>query len=546
MARKSRYDIDLDRNPANHAALTPLDFLPRAARVHPGRTAIVHGARRQNYAETYARCRRLAAALAARGIEVGDTVSLLTPNIPETLEAHFGVPMSGAVLNALNTRLDAALIGRLLEHGESKLIIVDSESAALLKEALELSGMRPYVVTVDDPEAEPSDSGFGDETYERFIAGSAPDHDWRGPEDEWQAITLNYTSGTTGNPKGVVYHHRGAYLNALSNAVAAALTGDSVYLWTLPMFHCNGWTYTWAVTALAGTHICLRRVEPERIFRLIADEGVTHMAGAPIVLNLIANAPAEVRQSFAQQVDVIVGGAPPPSTVIAAMEALGFRVTHLYGLTECFGPSLISEWQDDWPDMAVEERAAKMSRQGVPMLALSEAIVADPQSGRPLASDGQSMGEVLLRGNTLMKGYLANREETAKAFAGGWFHTGDLGVMHEDGYIELRDRAKDIIISGGENISSIEVENILYRHPQVLEAAVVARNDEKWGETPLAFVELKADAGAVSGDSIIAFCRDHLAHFKVPSAVIFGPLPKTSTGKIQKFVLRQRANNSQS
>ena len=545
MDRKNRYDIDLDRNPANYVALTPLDFLSRAARVHPERTAIVHGARRQSYGETYARCRRLAGALAGRDIGTGDTVSLFAPNIPETLEAHFGVPMSGAVLNALNIRLDAPLIGRLLQHAESKLVLVDREFATLLQQAMELSGVRPYVVIVDDPEAESGDSGFGDESFEQFIAGGAHDHDWRRPEDEWQAITLSYTSGTTGGaPKGVVYHHRGAYLNALSNAIAAALTSKSVYLWTLPMFHCNGWTYTWAVTAMAGTHICLRRVESARIFRLIAEEGVTHMAGAPVVLNMIANAPAAERQSFAQQVEVAVGGAPPSATVIAAMEEMGFRVTHLYGLTECYGPSMISEWQDDWPELAVEERAEKMSRQGVPTLAVSDAIVADPETGRPLAADGKSMGEVLLRGNTLMKGYLANREETEKAFAGGWFHTGDLGVMHADGYVELKDRSKDVIISGGENISSIEVENILYRHPAVLEAAVVAKADDKWGETPIAFVDLKADAVDVDAETIIAFCRDHLAHFKVPSAVVFGPLPKTATGKIQKFVLRERANSS--
>ena len=544
MDRKSRYDIDLDRNPANYAALTPLDFLSRAAHVHPKRIAIVHGARRQTYAETYARCRRLAGALAAHGIERGDTVSLLAPNIPETLEAHFAVPMSGAVLNALNIRLDAPLIGRLLQHAESKLVLVDSEFAPLLYEAMDHSGVRPYVVVVDDPETEAGDASLGDESFEHFIAGGAADYDWQRPEDEWDAITLSYTSGTTGNPKGVVYHHRGAYLNALSNAFAVALTPKSVYLWTLPMFHCNGWTYTWAVTAMAGTHICLRRIESARIFQLIADEGVTHMAGAPVVLNMIANAPAAERQSFAQQVDVTVGGAPPPSAVIAAMEGMGFRVTHLYGLTECYGPSLISEWQDDWPDLTVEARAEKMARQGVPTLAVSEAIVADPETGRPLAADGQSMGEIFLRGNTLMKGYLDNPEETQKAFANGWFHTGDLGVMHEDGYIELRDRSKDVIISGGENISSVEVENILYRHPNVLEAAVVAKADDKWGETPLAFVDLKADAGDISGENIIAFCRDHLAHFKVPSAVVFGPLPKTATGKIQKFVLRERANSS--
>ena len=544
MDRNSRYDIDLDRNPANYAALTPLDFLSRAASVHPERTAIVHGARRQTYAETYARCRRLAGALAAHGIKRGDTVSLLAPNIPETLEAHFAVPMSGAVLNALNIRLDAPLIGRLLEHAESKIVLVDSEFAPLLHEAMEHSGVRPYVVTVDDSEAEAGDASLGDESFDHFIAGGAADHDWQPPEDEWDAITLSYTSGTTGNPKGVVYHHRGAYLNALSNAFAAALTSQSVYLWTLPMFHCNGWTYIWAVTAMAGTHICLRRIESAQIFQLIADEGVTHMAGAPVVLNMIANAPTTERRSFAQRVEVAVGGAPPPTAVIAAMEEMGFRVTHLYGLTECYGPSMISEWQDYWPTLTVEARAEKMARQGVPTMAVSEAIVADPESGRPLAADGQSMGEILLRGNTLMKGYLANPEETQKAFANGWFHTGDLGVMHEDGYIELRDRSKDVIISGGENISSGEVENILYRHPNVQEAAVVAKADDKWGETPLAFVDLKADAGDISAENIIAFCRDHLAHFKVPTAVVFGPLPKTATGKIQKFVLRERANSS--
>jgi fatty-acyl-CoA synthase len=542
--RKSRYDIDLDRNPANYATLTPLDFLSRSANVHPERTAIVHGARRQTYAETYARCRRLAGALAAHGIERGDTVSLLAPNIPETLEAHFAVPMSGAVLNALNIRLDAPLIGRLLEHAESKLILVDREFAPLLHEAMDLSGVRPYVVTVDDPEVEVEDYSLGDESFEHFISKGTADHDWQRPVDEWDAITLSYTSGTTGNPKGVVYHHRGAYLNALSNAFAAALTSKSVYLWTLPMFHCNGWTYTWAVTAMAGTHICLRRIDSAQIFQLIADEGVTHMAGAPVILNMMANAPPMERQNFAQQVEIAVGGAPPPRPVIAAMEEMGFRVTHLYGLTECYGPSLISEWQDDWTALTVEARAEKMARQGVPTLAVSEAIVVDPESGRPLAADGQSMGEILLRGNTLMKGYLANPEETKKAFAGGWFHTGDLGVMHQDGYIELRDRSKDVIISGGENISSVEVENILYSHPDVLEAAVVAKADDKWGETPFAFVDLKADTGDISAENIIAFCRDHLAHFKVPSAVVFGPLPKTATGKIQKFVLRERANSS--
>ena len=542
MARKSRYDIDLDRNAANHTALTPLDFLTRAARVHPKQVAIVHGNRRQTYIETYSRCRRLASALVARGIGLGDTVSLLAPNIPETLEAHFGVPMAGAVLNALNIRLDAQTIGNLLDHAESKLVIVDRELIPLIKDAIAMSGRNPYLVVVDDPEAEFSDIDLLDETYEQFIAGGEPNYIWHRPENEWQAITLNYTSGTTGNPKGVVYHHRGAYLNSLSNVFAGALTARSVYLWTLPMFHCNGWTYTWAVTAVAGTHVCLRRVETNHIFRLIAEEGVTHLAGAPIVLNMIANTPTADQRSFPQMVDVCVGGAPPPSSIITAMEEMGFRVTHLYGLTECYGPSLIAEWQDDWADLTLEERASKISRQGVPTLAVADAMIANQETGEPLPADGKTLGEVYLRGNTLMKGYLANPKETQKVFADGWFHTGDLGVMHEDGYIELKDRSKDVIISGGENISSIEVENVLYQHPSILEAAVVAKNDEKWGETPIAFVDLKPDTGEVDSAMIIEFCREHLAHFKVPSAVIFGSLPKTATGKIQKFVLRERAN----
>ncbi len=538
------YAAGLDKNPANYVPLTPLTFIERSAYIYPERIATIHGERRYTWRQAYERSRRLASALAMQKVGAGDTVAVMLNNTPEMFECHFGVPMCGAVLNTLNTRLDAESLAFMLNHGEAKALIADREYSPVVKKALALLGREILVVDVDDSEYTGPGERLGNIDYESLLAGGQADYAWQTPADEWDAISLNYTSGTTGNPKGVVYHHRGAYLNALSNAFAVALTPKSVYLWTLPMFHCNGWTYTWAVTAMAGTHVCLRRIESARIFQLIAGEGITHLAGAPVVLNMIANAPAAERQSFTQQVDVTVGGAPPPSAVIAAMEEMGFRVTHLYGLTECYGPSLISEWQDDWPDLTVEARAEKMARQGVPTLAVSEAIVADPETGRPLAADGQSMGEILLRGNTLMKGYLANPEETQKAFASGWFHTGDLGVMHEDGYIELRDRSKDVIISGGENISSVEVENILYRHPNVLEAAVVAKVDDKWGETPLAFVDLKADAGDISAENIIAFCRDHLAHFKVPSAVVFGPLPKTATGKIQKFVLRERANSS--
>ena len=534
---------ELDKLPANFVPLSPLSFIERSAKVYPNRVAVIHGERRYSWVETYARSRQLADALTKRGIGKGDTVAIMGANTPETYEAHYGVPMTGAVLNALNIRLDAATIAFILDHGEAKVLLTDREFSPTVKAALEQCEATPIVIDIDDVLANGGEL-IGEMDYEAFIADGDAEFEWSLPADEWQAISLNYTSGTTGNPKGVVYHHRGAYMNAIGNLLAWDMNKHPVYLWTLPMFHCNGWTYTWGVTALAGTHVCLRRVEPKKIFELIAEEQVTHLAGAPVVLNMIANAPQEEKRAFSHHVDVTVGGAPPPSAIIAAMENMGFRVTHLYGLTECFGPSLIAEWQDDWPDMSVDARAAKMSRQGVQTLALSDVAVADPETGQRLPADGQSMGEIMLRGNTLMKGYLENPAETEKAFANGWFHTGDLGVMHEDGYVELRDRSKDVIISGGENISSVEVENVLYQHPQVLEAAVVAKADEKWGETPHAFVDLKSGSGEVSAESIIGFCRDHLARFKVPRAVVFGPLPKTATGKIQKFVLRERANSS--
>ncbi len=536
-----RYEQGLDRQPANHSALTPCDFMARAAAIYPARTAVVHGTLRRSYAETYARCRRLASALAGRGIGLGDTVSIMASNVPAMLEAHFGVPMAGAVLNALNIRLDAASVAWMLGHARSRVLIADAAFADVVEEALAALESRPHLVVVaDDGEGEGSE-GFADESYESLLATGSPDFDWPWPEDEWQAISLNYTSGTTGRPKGVVYHHRGAYLNALSNVLMNGMSRDTVYLWTLPMFHCNGWTHTWAVTAAAGTHVCLRRPEPAEVFRLIAEEHVTHMAGAPVVLGMLINAPESDKRRFDQVVEVATGGAAPPAPVIAAMEAMGFNVTHLYGLTEVYGPALVAAPQDDWPALPLDERAALMARQGVRHHAIRGAMVADPETLTPIPADGATVGEIVLRGNTVMKGYLDDAGATARAFRGGWFHSGDLAVMHPDGYIQITDRAKDIIISGGENISSIEVENALYSHEAVLEAAVVARPDPKWGETPCAFVTLKPDVPEITEEALIDHCRSQLAHFKAPRTVVFGDLPKTATGKIMKFDLRERA-----
>jgi fatty-acyl-CoA synthase len=539
------YDRDLDRNPANYAALTPLDFLVRAASVFPRKVAVIDGARRFTYAQLHARCRRLASALARRGIGRGDTVAVMAPNVSELLEAHYGVPMTGAVLNALNTRLDAKAIAFILDHARAKLLIADRDYAATVAAAVAQMRAPPPVVDIVDPER-PEAQGVGPTTYEALLEEGDPDATWAAPRDEWDAICLNYTSGTTGNPKGVVYHHRGAFLNAMGNALTFGLSPRSVYLWTLPMFHCNGWTYPWAVTAACGTHVCLRRVEPAAIFAAIAEHGVTHMCGAPIVLTMLVHAPAEAKRGFAQRplardVEIATGGAAPPSAVIAAMEAMGFHVTHLYGLTECYGPATVCLEQDAWVDLPVDERAMKVARQGVSYPTLAGLMIADPETLEPVPSDGRTIGEVMLRGNTVMKGYLKNPVASADAFRGGWFHTGDLGVRHQDGYIEVKDRSKDIIISGGENISSLEVEEVLYRHPQVMEAAVVAKPDAKWGESPCAFVTLKPGAAPVAAADIIGWCRANLAHFKCPRTVVFGPLPKTSTGKIQKFVLRERA-----
>ncbi len=535
------YDSGLDKNAANYVPLTPLSFLARSAAVYPDRTAWIHGDRRASYAEFYARCRRLASALARRGIGAGDTVAVMAPNVPAILEAHYGVPMTGAVLNTLNIRLDAATIAFILDHGEAKVLITDREFAPTIEAALAATGARPLIIDVDDALYQGDGKRLGEIEYEDFIAAGDPDYAWSGPADEWQSISLNYTSGTTGNPKGVVYHHRGAYLNAIGNALTWGMTTGAVYLWTLPMFHCNGWCFPWTMAAMGGTHVCLRKVEAGAIFDAIARHGVTHFCGAPIVLNMLINAPDAARQPLGRTVEVMTAAAPPPASVIAAMEEMGFHVTHVYGLTESYGPAVVCAWHDEWDALPADERARVKARQGVPYPVLEGLMIGDSETLAPRSDDGATMGEAFMRGNIVMKGYLKNPEATEAAFAGGWFHTGDLGVMHGDGYIELKDRAKDVIISGGENISTIEVESVLYRHPAVLEAAVVARPDEKWGETPCAFITLKDGAAAVDAQTIIDFCRDNMAHFKAPKTVVFGPLPKTSTGKVQKFVLRDRA-----
>src|SRR5262245_17374965 len=538
----SIFDRDLDRNRANSAALTPLSFLRWAAGVYPDKTAVIHGDRVFTYAEFDARARRLASALVRRGIGPGDTVAVMAPNVPAMLEAHYGVPMTGAVLNALNYRLDARTIAFILEHGEAKLLITDREFSPTIEPALRMLGRRLTVIDIDDPLGEGGER-LGEKDYEAFLSEGDPTFVARPPADEWQAICLLYTSGTTGDPKGVVYHHRGAYLNALGNALTFGLSPRTVYLWTLPMFHCSGWTYTWAVTAVGATHVCLRRVDPALIFPAIARHRVTHMCGAPVVMTMLIHAPDAVKVPFAHTVEMATGGAAPPSTVIAAMEKMGFRVTHLYGLTETYGPATFCAWQDAWEALPLPERASQMARQGVSYATAEGMMVADPVTLTPVPRDGATMGEVMLRGNTVMKGYLKNPRATGAAFAGGWFHTGDLAVWHRDGYIEIKDRSKDIIISGGENISSLEVEEALYKHPAVMEAAVVARPDAHWGETPCAFVTLKPGASATP-EEIVSFLRDTIARYKVPRHVIFGPLPKTSTGKIQKFVLRERARET--
>ncbi len=535
------YDSDLDRSPANFQPLTPLSFLERAARAYPETTAIIHGKRRYSYAEFYARSRRLASALAREGIERGDTVSVLLPNTPAMLEVHHGVPMTGGVLNALNTRLDPASIAFMLDHAEAKIFIVDREFAPCAASALELTAVKPFVLVYDDLEFPQTGELPGAHDYEAFLLGGDPEFSWSMPQDEWDAISLNYTSGTTGQPKGVVCHHRGAALMGYSNILACRMRENPVYLWTLPMFHCNGWCFPWTLALIAGTHVCLRWVRAKEMYAAIEEHKVTHLSGAPTVMAALLNAKPEERRPLSHSVNFVHAAAPPPEAMLLAMLQAGFELTHVYGLTETYGPATVNEWHAEWDRLPLKEQGAKRIRQGVPYAALEQLVVLDPATMEAVPADGQTLGEVMFRGNIVMKGYLKNPQSTREAMKGGWFHSGDLGVMHPDGYIQLKDRSKDIIISGGENISSIEVENALYKHGAVLFAAVVAKPDAKWGETPCAFVELKPGHADVSEADLIAFCRDNLARFKCPKTIIFCELPKTTTGKIQKFRLREQA-----
>jgi fatty-acyl-CoA synthase len=539
----SPYDTDLDRNPANHQPLTPLTYLSRSALIFPDHTAIVHGELKRTYRDFYTRCRRLASALSKRGIRRGDTVSVMLANTPAMLECHYGVPMCKAVLNTLNTRLDAAILAFTLDHAETKAVIVDREFSSVMKEALANARVKPLIIDYDDPVYDGPGERLGEIDYEDFLAGGDPNFNWPMPDDEWDAISLNYTSGTTGDPKGVVYHHRGAHLLALANVVTGAMARHPVYLWTLPMFHCNGWCFPWSISVMAGTHVCLRQVRAGLMYDLMSKHGVTHLCGAPIVMSILLNASDAEKKPLPQRVEFFTAAAPPPEAVLAEMKANGFNVTHLYGLTETYGPAAVNEWHRNWDRLDAAEQAARKARQGVRYVTLEDLDVKDPKTMESVPADGETMGEVMFQGNVVMKGYLKNKASTDAAFAGGWFHSGDLGVKHPDGYIQLKDRSKDIIISGGENISSIEVEDALYKHPAVAAAAVVAKPDDRWGETPCAFIELKPDE-SVSEDEIITWCRDQLARYKVPRHVVFGDLPKTSTGKIQKFVLRERAKST--
>ncbi|WP_018261816.1 acyl-CoA synthetase [Methylobacterium sp. WSM2598] len=539
MTAKTIYDHGLDRNPANFQPLTPLTFLERTATVFPDHVAVIYGSLRRSYRDFYARTRRLASALAARGIGRGDTVAVMLPNTPPLIECHYGVPMTGAVLNTLNTRLDAAMIASFLDHGEAKVLITDREFARVIKPALAHAKVRPLVIDYDDPEFSGEGERLGSLDYEAFLASGDPAHAWSLPGNERDAITLNYTSGTTGDPKGVVYDHRGACLQAVGNVVTTGLGKHPVYLWTLPMFHCNGWCFSWTLSVVAGTHVCLRQVRAKAVYDAIADHGVTHLCGAPVVMQLLLNAPAAERRALPHPVSFVVGGAPPPEAVLAGMAEAGFDVTHVYGLTETYGPAVVNEWHADWDALTKPEQAARKARQGVRYPPLEALDVLDPKTMRPVPADGQTVGEVMFRGNVVMRGYLKNPKATEEAFRGGWFHSGDLGVKHPDGYLQLKDRLKDTIISGGENIWSIEVEEALFKHPAVADAGVVGKPDEKWGEAVCAFVERKNGFEMVSAEELIDWCRQSLASYKVPKHVFFTKLPKNSTGKTNKVQLRE-------
>ncbi|MBC8268094.1 MAG: acyl-CoA synthetase [Rhodospirillaceae bacterium] len=540
------YEQHLDANQANYAALSPLSLLARAADVYPGKTSLIHGSKRFTWEQTYARSRRLASALSKRGVGTGDTVAIMGANTPEMYEAAFGVPMTGAVVNTLNVRLDAAAIAFCLGHGEAKVLLTDREFSKAVKAALEEHGNdQLLIIDIDDSEAGVDGELLGSTDYESFLSEGEPDFQWSLPDDEWNAISLNYTSGTTGNPKGVVYHHRGAYLNALSNIIGWNMGHHPVYLWTLPMFHCNGWCFPWTLAAVAGSSVCLRQVNAANMYSAIAEHGVTHFCGAPIVLNFIANATEDERRPLPHTVKAMTAAAPPPASTLQKMQEIGFDVTHVYGLTETYGPAVMCAWDPDWDELGIEEQTRLKGRQGVRYHVLEGLDVINPETMEPVPRDGETMGEIMFRGNIVMKGYLKNPDASDEAFAGGWFHSGDLAVMQPDGYIKIKDRSKDVIISGGENISSIEVEDTLYKHPAVLACAVVAKPDEKWGETPCAFIELKEGVEEVSEAEVIAFCRDNLAHYKCPKSVVFCAIPKTSTGKIQKFILRQQLDDGE-
>jgi len=540
MNAASQYSRDLDKNAANYTPLSPLTFIERAASVYPERCALIYGDKRQTWAQTYARSRRLASALQKHGLQQDETVALMLPNVPAMYEAHFAIPMAGGVINGLNIRLDADAIAFQLKHGEAKILLTDREFSDTIKAAVAQLESKPLVIDVDDPDFGGGDF-IGDFEYEDFLKQGDAEFSWQLPRDEWQAIALGYTSGTTGDPKGVVTHHRGAYLNAVSNVLGWDMSAHPVYLWTLPLFHCNGWCFPWTIAALNGTNVCLRAVRADDIFNAIKQHKVTHLCGAPIVMNLMANADDELKAGVDHQVNIMTAASAPPPAILEAMQKLNFKVTHAYGLTEVYGPAVVCAWHDEWDELSLADQAGMKARQGVRYPMLEQLVVMDPGTMQPVPSDGETIGEIMFRGNIVMKGYLKNPRASEEAFAGGYFHSGDLAVCHEDGYIQIMDRSKDIIISGGENISSIEVEGTLYRHPAVLEAAVAGMPDDKWGETPCAFVTLRDDAGEVNEQEIIDFCRDNMARFKAPRKVVFGPLPKTSTGKIQKFVLRERA-----